>query len=117
MRTLDVRVLIRGSHDPESALTQLLTGALRVHAVVELVALPSGLVVPLEPVVRRPVSETAWDSVRYWDGRPLDAGLDAHGRPARARRDLTAVRAPVACPGTPHRGHTRAADKCPLEGE
>jgi hypothetical protein len=92
VRTLDVRLLVRGSHDADEALEQLLTGALRVHAAVELVTTPSGLVVPVAPIHRSPRTGAQFPVVRTWDGAVLERLNDAHGRPAR---DLTALVPPT----------------------
>jgi hypothetical protein len=92
VRTLDVRLLVRGSHDAAEALGQLLTGVLRVHAAVELVTTPSGLVVPVAPVYRAPRSVTHLAVARTWDGGVL-AGPTDH--PARDVADLTQLVPPT----------------------
>lgn len=69
--TLDVRLLVRTGHDVDQALYQLLTGVLRVHAVVPLTTLPSGLTVPTPPVLRLDRSTSHYAVVRDWDGGPL----------------------------------------------
>lgn len=80
MRTLDVRLLVRGSHDADEALEQLLTGALRVHAAVELVTTPSGLVVPTTPIHRAVNSVSHYVAAREWRGGPLDPPRGVHTR-------------------------------------
>jgi hypothetical protein len=67
MMTIDARLLVRGDRDVREALEQLLTGVLRVHAVVELVTLPSGVVVPGATVHRLPRS-AHHVAVRDWRG-------------------------------------------------
>lgn len=80
MRTVDVRLLVRGDHVVENVLEQLLSGALRVHAVAELVPDPRpgaptyGRHVPVSPVHRARRSEHRED-VATWRGellRPRD---------------------------------------------
>lgn len=92
MRTLDVRLLVRGSHDAAEALDQLLTGALRVHAAVELVTTPSGLVVPTTPIHRAASSVSHYVAVREWRGGPLVPPRDV---PTRDVADLTPLVPPV----------------------
>lgn len=80
MRTVDVRLLVRESHTVEDVLSQLLSGALRIHAVAELVTDPRpdaptyGRHVPVPPVHRARRSEHRED-VATWRGellRPRD---------------------------------------------
>jgi hypothetical protein len=93
VRTIDARLLVRHSQEVDVALRQLLTGVLRVHAVVALTALPSGLTVPSVPVHYLERSLTHHADVGAWDGRRLSA-----------------------CPGVPHRRHASTAQPCPLDG-
>ena len=72
MRTFDVRVLVRGDHTVDEVMEQLLTGALRAHAVVELV--PNELS-PLPPVHRNSRSEAHYAAVRIWHGEALPLTL------------------------------------------
>lgn len=37
MRTVDVRILVRGDADPDAVVRQLLTGVVKIHGAVELV--------------------------------------------------------------------------------
>lgn len=77
MITYDLRVLVReGRATPDEVLTQLLSGVLRVHAVVELSTLttaPNGesVVRPVEPVYRNPRSTTHYAVARDWSGEVL----------------------------------------------
>lgn len=86
MRTIDVRLLVRGSHDVDDVLEQLLTGALRVHASVQLVTTASGLTVPVAPIHRATRSANTFAVVRSWDGTVLSTPVD---HPARGVADLT----------------------------
>lgn len=92
MRTLDVRLLIRSSHDADEALDQLLTGVLRVHAAVELVTTPSGIVVPVAPIHRHGDLASHHAATRAWSGVPLDLPRSVHTRDAA---DLTPLVPPT----------------------
>lgn len=76
MRTVDVRLLVRGSAHVPDLLEQLLSGALRVHAVVELVPDPRasadrGTATPSLPIHRHRHSESHYAVVRDWRGDVL----------------------------------------------
>lgn len=91
MMTVDVRLLVRSSRHPvDDVLEQLLTGTLRVQAVVQLVPDPRvatpgdpqrvnvhrGCLVPTTPVRRNARGASHHAAVRDWDGevvRPGDA--------------------------------------------
>lgn len=68
MITYDLRVLVRGDHTPDEVMEQLLTGALRAHAVVELTP---NHVAPSTPVHRNQRSEAHYAAVRVWRGESL----------------------------------------------
>lgn len=92
MRTVDVRLLVRGTHTAAEVLTQLLSGVLRIHGVVELLpdrrgALPNGRpnptyghAVPVDPVLRNARTRQYHD-VAAWRGEVLEPERDHHGRP------------------------------------
>jgi hypothetical protein len=68
MMTVDVRLLVRGNREIDEVLRQLLSGVLRVHAAVQLLTLPSGLVAPDVTVYRLPRSVQHYATVRAWSG-------------------------------------------------
>lgn len=82
MITYDVRLLVRDGQPPSVVLEQLLTGVLRVHAVVLLVpdpGAPADRPTPASPVHRNPRSYAHYEQVRDWVGQRV--------RPARYRAD------------------------------
>lgn len=87
METVDVRLLVRGGRPPGEALAQLLTGALRVHAAVELSLNADGALVATPPVHRH-VGASRYPEARAWTGRRIGPdGLEvtASSRVARVR--------------------------------